>query len=158
MCFTATYCMTHTSSRVFTLISLPIQSFANQNQIDRYGPPEIRKQTISVWSNWADAECSVTCGGGSKTQTRTCINGNVGDVGCEGSENQDVSCNDQDCPGNNLNHTLCFISRALKCQNNKKIITKSHNKINCRGMGQSPRNPSLSTQIHQLKTNYFSLE
>ena len=95
-------------------------TFANQNQIDRYGPPEIRKQTISVWSNWADAECSVTCGGGSKTQTRTCINGNVGDVGCEGSENQELSCNDQDCPGKKLNRTLSFTSRAQKSENRKK--------------------------------------
>ena len=68
-------------------------------------PSEFSKQIISVWSDWTDSECSLTCGGGSKTQTRTCINGNVGDVGCQGSENQVLSCNEQDCPGKKLKIT-----------------------------------------------------
>ena len=42
--------------------------------------------------------CSVTCGGGKHQCERTCINGNVGDVGCE-LENQFKieDCNIQEC-------------------------------------------------------------
>ena len=43
----------------------------------------------------------------------------MGDVGCEGSENQELSCNDQDCPGKKLNRTLSFTSRAQKSENRK---------------------------------------
>ena len=74
----------------------------------------IFKQIILVWGNWVDAECSVTCGGGSKTETRTCMNGNAGDVGCEGSENQILSCNEQDCPGKKILSLQKLISKELK--------------------------------------------
>ena len=42
--------------------------------------------------------CSVTCGGGSQQCERTCINGVVGEVGCE-VENQFKidDCNMHDC-------------------------------------------------------------
>ena len=49
------------------------------------------------WSDWSS--CSLTCGSGEQTRTRTC------DRNCAGVQNHDLSetqdCNDVDCPGKN---------------------------------------------------------
>ena len=42
--------------------------------------------------------CSVTCGGGVKECTRTCLNGAFGDDGCPlDEESKMMSCDEQDC-------------------------------------------------------------
>ena len=50
---------------------------------------------FSLWSEWSS--CSVTCGSGEQTRTRTC------DENCDGVQNDDLSetqsCNNGDCPG-----------------------------------------------------------
>ena len=50
---------------------------------------------FSLWSEWSS--CSVTCGAGEQTRTRTCDNN------CDGVQNDDLSetqsCNNGDCPG-----------------------------------------------------------
>ena len=44
--------------------------------------------------------CSVTCGGGTKSCSNTCLNGNFGDEGCPIEQVQrSEACNPQDCPG-----------------------------------------------------------
>ena len=49
---------------------------------------------FSTWSEWST--CSVTCGAGEKTRTRTC------DQNCAGIPNDDLlqtqTCNDTECP------------------------------------------------------------
>ena len=63
---------------------------------------------ILVWSNWAnEGECPVTCGWGKMIQKRSCLGGNVGDVGCEGNETREVTCNTQNCPGK-INLFVCL--------------------------------------------------
>lgn len=57
------------------------------------------------WSEWQiHPECSVTCGGGVKTRTRTCNNPTPADGGhqCLGLSTQSESCNMNPCPGNIL--------------------------------------------------------
>ena len=55
------------------------------------------------WSEWRVAsECPVTCGGGLQKMERQCFNGEIGQLGCVGSSEKVVDCNDQACPKWNL--------------------------------------------------------
>ena len=54
------------------------------------------------WSNWGLwGGCSLTCGGGVQTRTRTCTNPSPtrGGVDCQGHGSQSQSCNTKGCPG-----------------------------------------------------------
>ena len=49
-------------------------------------------KVFSTWSDWSS--CSVTCGSGEQTRTRTC------DQNCSSGDLQEIQgCNDSDCPG-----------------------------------------------------------
>ena len=54
------------------------------------------------WSAWGGGSCSVSCGGGSQTQTRTCTNPAPanGGAACVGASSQTISCNTQACAVN----------------------------------------------------------
>ena len=51
-----------------------------------------------LWSDWSD--CSVTCGRGTVSRSRECVNGNPGDHGCEGNDSEQKVCRSekQFCP------------------------------------------------------------
>ena len=51
------------------------------------------------WSAWGGGSCSVSCGGGSQVQTRTCTNPAPANGGsaCAGASSQTISCNAQAC-------------------------------------------------------------
>lgn len=56
--------------------------------------------TNANWSGWTDtSSCTADCGGGTKTQSRTCIGTAScgGSNNCTGSSTQTVSCNTQAC-------------------------------------------------------------
>lgn len=46
---------------------------------------------FSLWSDWS--ECSVVCGGGRRSRSRTCLNGAFGDDGCKGDTTETDICN-----------------------------------------------------------------
>ena len=53
-----------------------------------------------VWNDWTIGQCSVTCGNGTRTNTRTQKQpAQFGGDECIGSESAVVNCNDLECPG-----------------------------------------------------------
>ena len=53
-----------------------------------------------AWSSWKiDTPCSVTCGQGYSSKYRTCINGQIGEEGCQGNARAQSVCNTgTECP------------------------------------------------------------
>ena len=52
------------------------------------------------WNDWIIGDCSETCGGGSRTNTRTQkVSAEHGGDECNGPTSVDESCNVQECPG-----------------------------------------------------------
>ena len=52
------------------------------------------------WTDWQIGQCSVTCGGGTRTNTRSkSVEENNGGK-CTGDSTAQENCNDQSCPGN----------------------------------------------------------
>ena len=53
-----------------------------------------------VWQDWGSySQCSVSCGEGERTRRRTCLGGEVGGPGCEGSDVEISLCGEETCPG-----------------------------------------------------------
>ena len=53
------------------------------------------------WDGWIAGTCSVTCGGGVQTNTRTVqTGGQNGGANCTGASSVTVGCNTFECPGN----------------------------------------------------------
>ena len=74
------------------------------------------------WSEWQIGECSKSCNGGIRTNTRTkkkeALNGGV----CEGGETMEETCNAESCPGYSM-----FLNDIYKSQNNfLNIDVKDH--------------------------------
>ena len=54
------------------------------------------------WSEYGDwSECSVKCGGGTQSRSRTCDNPApaAGGAKCEGDAKEEQTCNTESCPG-----------------------------------------------------------
>ena len=55
------------------------------------------------WDEWKTGICSKTCGGGSRTNTRTAkIDAAHGGEECNGTSSITENCNTQECPGKYL--------------------------------------------------------
>ena len=52
---------------------------------------------LAVWNNWGSWRCSVTCGFGTRTRTRTC--NTINSIPCEGTNIESDTCNPRSCPG-----------------------------------------------------------
>jgi len=71
------------------------------------------------WSNWSEWDnCTVECGGGNQTRTRTCTNPEPSNgSGCSGEDTEIQICNDEPCGGGNfqiLKLKFFVISFSLK--------------------------------------------
>lgn len=60
------------------------------------------------WGQWEN--CTVICGGGTKTRRRTCIEPMYGGANCTGPSEEDTDCNTHNCPGK-----LFSISQRNNC-------------------------------------------
>ena len=56
------------------------------------------------WSDWNYTECTLSCGAGTKTMTRTCDNPSVvrDGIACTGEVTGTEACNTDPCPGKGL--------------------------------------------------------
>ena len=99
-----------------------------------------------MWDQWtAWSGCDATCGGGAKTRSRICQNGDAGDIGCHiGQTSETDVCNNQDCPGL-LDNTL------------NRLVIK--NNFDERGRLRDSKNLKFSTQkslfLTILRIQYF---
>jgi len=79
-----------------------------------YCAMETCSEVVSVDGNWGDwsswSACSVTCGSGSKSRSRSCDNPApvLGGKDCSGDAAQQVDCNDGVCPG-------CVTTKGQSC-------------------------------------------
>ena len=54
----------------------------------------------TMWSAWGS--CSVTCGGGDQSRTRSCEGQTDGGAPCQGDSSENQSCNTTPCPSKYL--------------------------------------------------------
>ena len=84
------------------------------------------------YSEWEVSECSVTCGGGTKSLTRTCTNPppSNGGKNCShlGPAEEMASCNEQAC--RKLELFLSVVKRAVSCISSITLKSKKHVCIN----------------------------
>ena len=56
-----------------------------------------------VWDQWIIGDCSVTCGEGTRTNTRIPkVAAQFGGDECDGTSSSTEKCKDQECPGKNM--------------------------------------------------------
>lgn len=84
----STFSYSHTICRNNACVSVP---GGGANQCSSNANCRAGGCTCSEWSSWSS--CSVTCGGGTQTKSRSCTGS-----GCSGSNTQTQSCNTLSCP------------------------------------------------------------
>ena len=55
-----------------------------------------------VWGAWDDPACSVACGGGTRTLTRTKLINEHLDGSCDGDSEKTEACNTNQCPSKKM--------------------------------------------------------
>jgi len=97
----------------------------------------------TAWSAWS--ACGVTCGKSQQTRTRTCVNGNPGDVGCEGEPIESKVCfgAQRDCPewGIWSRYTACSATCGGGLQQRSRICRHGNpGDIGCEGEPEETKN------------------
>ena len=58
------------------------------------------------WDEWIVGKCSATCGGGTRTNTRTKTVAEMYGGKCEGTTTTTESCNTDACPGKGISNII----------------------------------------------------
>ena len=79
------------------------------------------------WNDWVQGSCSKSCGGGIRIDTRTeSVSAKHGGNKCPGVSSMEVSCNDQECPGEICKSDVSEINRLIAF---KRIFERNVNSV-----------------------------
>lgn len=80
--------------------------------------------SLAYWSEWQEwGECSVPCGHGTQTRTRTC--NNINNVNCNGDSSQTKACYDKECP------TCVWKNNKIGIGSSEVMVPNISNKEDC---------------------------
>ena len=65
------------------------------------------------WNEWQIGECSQTCGGGTRTDSRTKKTEEANGVICIGDKTKQEVCNAQDCPRKFIKYWIIILGKLL---------------------------------------------
>ena len=91
------------------------------------------------WSEWSDwGQCSVSCGGGTQSRSRSCTPPKNGGKGCEGDNSQTQECETDPCPGKehimptswNINRPMLVWALWEGCQQIQSMGTRKRSTQN----------------------------
>uniref|UniRef100_A0A3P8W5Y0 Adhesion G protein-coupled receptor B2 n=1 Tax=Cynoglossus semilaevis TaxID=244447 RepID=A0A3P8W5Y0_CYNSE len=130
------------------------------------GDPGIISSVHGLWDEWSSwSLCSVTCGRGSRTRTRKCVNGG-GALACRRPEVQTKLCNIAVCPVEGRWSEWGLWSKcSVTCdvgtqQRQRRCGASVHGWAECKGPHQESRectNPSCSGGGNWASWNHWSL-
>ncbi|KAL8625611.1 hypothetical protein ACOMHN_043886 [Nucella lapillus] len=112
---------------------------------------------FSDWSPWS--ECDVTCGGGVKLRSRTCVGPLFGGKDCDGAKLENVTCNAHACPVDGVwedwaEWSSCSVSCGGGTQKRTRNCTGPlHGGANCTG----PADDQRSCNDHYCPDSVFIL-
>lgn len=117
-------------------------------------------QKCPAWSEWSQFNsCTASCGGGSQTKTRECINGSPGQQGCIGDTTNTQSCNPQSCPSWSVWSPFMICSQTCGSGVQSRVrecVSGNPGDVGCMGDVNEERECNTETCPHWSEWTEFS--